>query len=367
MGNSFGKIFKISTFGESHGRALGVVIDGCPAGLAITEEEIQAELNRRKPGQSKITTARAEKDQVQILSGIYAGVTLGTPIGLLIPNDDAKSSSYDNLKNLYRPSHADFTYEARYGYRDYRGGGRASNRETTARVAAGAIAKKILQELAGVQTLSWVEQIHTIQADIKINAVTFEKIEANIVRCPDKNTALKMIDTITKAKKDGNSLGGRVKFVVRNCPSGLGAPVFDKLTAELAKALISIPATRAVSFGLGQGAVEMTGREHNDPIISKNDNAIVTDKNNAGGILGGISNGEDIYGDLSFKPTATISSAQKTVDKDGHKVMLKARGRHDPCVLPRAVPIVDAMINLVLVDHLLRYSIATMNRLKNMF
>ncbi|MCP4296020.1 MAG: chorismate synthase [Proteobacteria bacterium] len=363
MGNSFGKLFKISTFGESHGQALGVIIDGCPAGLSISSEEIQSELDRRKPGQSKITTTRTEADEVQILSGVYEGLTLGTSIGLLIPNKDAKSSSYDDLKDLYRPSHADYTYEARYQHRDHRGGGRASNRETASRVAAGAIAGKILKELAGIQTLSWVEQIHKINSDVTSNEVTRQIIESNIVRCPDPGAAEAMIEAIKKARKEGNSLGGRIKFIVKNCPPGLGAPVFDKLTAELAKALMSIPATRAISFGLGDKAIEMTGLDHNDPIILKKNHAIGTETNNAGGILGGISNGEQIYGHLSFKPTATISSEQKTLDREGNTVFLKARGRHDPCVLPRAVPIVDAMVNLVLVDHLLQYSISSMRRL----
>ncbi|PCI24724.1 MAG: chorismate synthase [SAR324 cluster bacterium] len=367
MGNSFGKFFNISTFGESHGQALGVIIDGCPAGLKISQEEIQYELDRRKPGQSKITTARAESDKVQILSGIYEGVTLGTAIGLMIPNADARSGAYSDLKDLYRPGHADYTYEARYGVRDYRGGGRASNRETAARVAAGAVAKVLLKELLGLETLAWVEQIHTIKGKVNREQVTIEQIESNIVRCPDQEAAEKMVTAIMQAKRQGNSIGGIIKFAVNGCPAGLGAPVFDKLTAELAKAMMSIPATRSVSFGLGEKASEMTGLEHNDPFVMKGDNLVGTETNNAGGILGGISNGEQIYGSLSFKPTATISSEQRTVSTEGQNVLLKARGRHDPCVLPRAVPIVEAMINLVLVDHLLQYSVASVDRLKRIF
>lgn len=367
MSNSFGKLFRISTFGESHGKALGVIIDGCPAGVNIDEKEIQYELDRRKPGQSKITTGRAESDQVQILSGIYEGKTLGTSIGLLIPNADAKSNAYDNLKNLYRPGHADFTYDARYGLRDHRGGGRASNRETTARVAAGAIAKIMLRELTGLEVLSWVTQIHTIKADIDRTKVTKEDVEKNIVRCPDQEAAEKMIVAITEAKKRGDSLGGEIQFVVNGCPAGLGAPVFDKLTAELSKAIMSIPATRSISFGLGEQAIQLTGLEHNDPFTVKEDGTVGTETNRAGGILGGISNGEQIHGKVCFKPTATISSEQKTVTKDQEPTLFIARGRHDPCVLSRAVPIVDAMLNLVLADHLLQYSIASMDRLKKIF
>ncbi len=367
MGNSFGRLFRVTTFGESHGKALGVVIDGCPAGLKITAEEIQHQLDRRKPGQSKITTNRAESDQVQILSGILDGTTLGTSIGLLIFNKDAKSSAYDDLKDLYRPGHADFTYDARYSLRDWRGGGRASARETAARVAAGAIAAKMLNELVGLRTIAWVEQVHNIKADSDLQAVTAEDIEKNIVRCPDKETAEKITAAIMKAKEMGDSLGGKIRFRVDHCPAGLGAPVFDKLTAELAKACMSIPATRSISFGLGEQAAEMMGYEHNDSFILKGNKKIGTETNNAGGILGGISNGEQIYGTVSFKPTATIRREQKTVTCNLEEVDFQAQGRHDPCVLPRAVPIVEAMLNIVIADHLLQFSVATIERLKKIF
>jgi len=367
MGNSLGKLFKISTFGESHGKGLGVIIDGCPAGLKISAEEIQQQLDRRKPGQSKITTDRAEVDQVQILSGIFDNTTLGTSIGLMIFNKDAKSTAYLNIKDLYRPGHADLTYDARYGFRDWRGGGRASARETAARVAAGAIAGKMNHELTGMQTLAWVEQVHTIKADIDHQTITPEEIEKNIVRCPDSQAAEKMITAITDAKKQGNSLGGIIRFKVDQCPPGLGAPVFDKLTADIAKACMSIPATRSISFGLGEKAAELTGLEHNDPLFLKNNQKIESLDNRAGGILGGISNGESLYGTISFKPTATIMHEQKTVTCNFQETTFKASGRHDPCVLPRAVPIVEAMLNLVLADHLLRYSVAKMSRLKRIF
>ncbi|MGK0289691.1 MAG: chorismate synthase [bacterium] len=367
MGNSFGTLFRITTFGESHGAGVGVTIDGCPAGIPISIEEIQAELDRRRPGQSKITTQRKESDQVQILSGIFNGVTIGTSIGLFVPNTDAKSSSYDHLKDLYRPSHADYTYEARYGVRDWRGGGRSSNRESIGRVAAGAIAKKFLKELVGIETLAWVEQIHVISSNIDLKSVTLDEIERNPVRCPDQIAAEKMLQAVVDAKRNGDSLGGLIRFRVNNCPAGLGAPVFDKLTAELAKGLMSIPATRSVDFGIGRESIEMTGWEHNDPIIADDAGNIYTETNNAGGILGGISNGEQIYGTVSFKPTATINREQPTVTTDHINTLLKAKGRHDPCVLPRAVPNVEAMVNLVLADHLLRYSVATLDRLKCLF
>ena len=367
MGSVLGKLFRVSTFGESHGKALGVVIDGCPAGLEISVETIQAQLDRRKPGQSKITTNRDEADTVQILSGVYDGLTLGTAIGLIIFNKDAKSTAYSDLKELYRPSHADYTYEARYSHRDWRGGGRASARETAARVAAGAIAGELLKKLSRTESLAWVEQVHHLKASVDRTTVTKKAVEANIVRCPDETIAEEMISAIKAAKSEGNSLGGKVGFRINHCPPGFGAPVFDKLTADFAKAIMSIPATRSVNFGLGEAAAEMTGEEHNDPFCVKENQVIGTVTNNAGGILGGISNGEQIYGTVSFKPTATILRPQKTVNRDKKEIEFKARGRHDPCVLPRAVPIVEAMLNLVLVDHLLQYSIASMERLRRIF
>lgn len=363
MSNSFGKTFQVTTFGESHGKGLGVTIDGCPAGLPLTAEDIQAELDRRKPGQSKITTARKEADQVEVLSGIYQGHTLGTAIGLVVYNADAKSGHYDDLKDLYRPGHADYTYEARYGLRDHRGGGRASNREAVGRVAAGAVAKALLKNLLGTSALSWVEQVHQIEAQIDPETVTLEQIEANIVRCPDPEKAEAMIEAISQAKSEGNSLGGSVGFAVRGLPAGLGAPVFDKLTAELAHGLMSIPATRSVSFGLGEGATRLKGSEHNDPFVLQS-GQVRTETNRSGGVLGGITNGETLWGHVTFKPTATLMLDQQTVTTGLQEVTFKARGRHDPCVLPRAVPNVDAMINLVLADHLLRYACANLERLR---
>lgn len=367
MGSVFGKMFRVSTFGESHGKAIGVTIDGCPAGLPITEEMIQLQLDRRKPGQSKITTNRDEADSVQILSGVYDGLSLGTSIALLIFNKDARSASYSDLKDLYRPSHADYTYEARYSHRDWRGGGRSSARETAARVAAGAVAGALLKELTQTESLAWVEQIHQIKASVDRLNVSNQQVEANIVRCPDETVADQMIEAIKDAKSKGNSLGGKIVFRVNQCPAGFGAPVFDKLTADIAKAIMSIPATRSVSFGLGDAAMEMTGEEHNDPFCITETGQISTVTNKAGGVLGGISSGEQIYGAVAFKPTATILTPQKTVSKDKQEIEFRARGRHDPCVLPRAVPIVESMLNLVLVDHLLQYSVATMDRLRKIF
>ncbi|MCP4751437.1 MAG: chorismate synthase [Proteobacteria bacterium] len=367
MGNTFGRLFRVSTFGESHGKALGVVIDGCPAGLEIASEEIQHQLDRRKPGQSEITTSRSEADRVQILSGVFEGVSLGTSIGLTISNTDAKSSSYTDLKDLYRPGHADYTYDARYGIRDWRGGGRASARETAVRVAAGAVAGIMLRELVGLRTLAWVDRIYTIEADIDPMEVTAENIEKSLVRCPHGPASEKMVEAVKAAKKQGNSLGGRIRFRIDGCPAGLGAPVFDKLTAELAKACMSIPAARSVGFGLGERAAELTGAEHNDPFMVKEGRRIGTETNRAGGMLGGISTGEQIYGAVSFKPTATIRQEQKTVTKNLEETLFQAGGRHDPCVLPRAVPIVEAMLDLVIADQILLYSIATMDRLKKIF
>lgn len=367
MGSIFGTLFRVSTFGESHGKGLGVVIDGCPAGVSIEVEEIQEQLDRRKPGQSKITTSRGEDDRVEILSGIYEGKTLGTSIALVIYNKDARSSSYNNLRELYRPGHADYTYDARYGFRDWRGGGRASNRETAARVAAGVVAAKMLDELCGIQTLAWVEQVQSVSAEIDLSRIRSEDIEKNIVRCPDDKAAAEIEHLILSAKAQGNSLGGRLRFRVDNCPAGLGDPVFDKLTADIAKACMSIPATRSISFGVGEKAVRMTGKEHNDIFVLDEDGEIHTKTNRSGGILGGISNGQQIYGDIVFKPVATIGIDQDTVTQDKIETVFKAGGRHDPCVLPRAVPNVEAMISLVLADHLLRYSVASMERLKKIF
>ncbi|MBF0280210.1 MAG: chorismate synthase [SAR324 cluster bacterium] len=353
MGDTLGKNFRITTWGESHGGGVGVVIDGCPAGLPISAEEIQFELDRRKPGQSRITTQRKESDTAHLLSGIFEGLTLGTAISIMVKNEDARSNSYEELKDLYRPSHADYTYEASYGLRNWKGGGRASARETIGRVAAGAIAKKILSQHCNIETLAYVEQIHDIKAKIDRNTVDFESIENNMVRCPDQEVVPLMIKRIEEARKSGDSVGGIIGAVVRNTPPGFGDPVFDKLTADFAKALMSLPATRGVEFGLGFDSVALKGSEHNDPFIFK-DQQVRTRTNFSGGIQGGISNGEDIHLRVAFKPTATINFEQDTITRSGKETKLKAKGRHDPCVLPRAVPMVEAMINLVLVDHFLR-------------
>ena len=353
MGDSFGQLFRITTWGESHGGGVGVVIDGCPSGLPLSEDDLQYELDRRRPGQSKITTQRKESDTARILSGVFEGRTTGTAISVMVSNEDAKSHAYDHLKDLYRPSHADFTYDQKFGFRDWMGGGRSSARETVGRVAAGVIAKKLLYNWSQIQTLAWVEQIHEIKASVDKKSVDKKQIEASIVRCPDPETSTDMIEFIHKVRKSGDSVGGIIRAVVRNVPAGLGEPVFDKLTADLAKALMSLPATRGVEFGLGFDSVKLKGSEHNDAFVMR-EGTIRTNTNRSGGIQGGISNGEDIDLRVSFKPTATINFEQDTVTRDGRAVKLKAKGRHDPCVLPRAVPMVEAMINLVLVDHYLR-------------
>jgi chorismate synthase len=358
-GNNFGEVFKISTFGESHGRAIGVVIDGCPAGLMLSSEDIQLELDRRKPGQSHITTARKEKDQVQILSGVFEGRTLGTPIALLIENEDQESKDYSHLKNAFRPSHADFTYQEKFGIRDYRGGGRASARETATRVAAGAIAKKMNSFLSKLSVKAFVSSIANIHVEKDYQDLDLDTTENNLVRCPDEETAKHMIRLIETAKAEGDSLGGVITCVIKDCPIGLGEPVFDKLEAQLAKAMLSIPAVKGFEIGSGFEGTKMKGSEHNDVFEIKNDK-VVTQTNNSGGIQGGISNGMDIYFRVAFKPTATIMQKQQTLDAAKNQVELEAKGRHDPCVLPRAVPIVEAMASLVLADYLL------MNRLNKL-
>ncbi|MCX7114834.1 MAG: chorismate synthase [Gammaproteobacteria bacterium] len=357
-GNSFGQLFKITTCGESHGGALGVIIDGCPPDLAITEAEIQQDLDRRKPGQSEITTPRKEEDSIHILSGVFEGKTTGTPILLLAYNTDARSEDYDELKQVYRPSHADFTYLMKYGLRDCRGSGRASARETLARVAAGAIAKKFLKQHLNIEILSFVEQVGTIRADIKHKEVTLKAIEKNIIRCPDQAIAKDMIALIETVQREGDSLGGVIKGVIRNVPAGLGEPVFDKLSADLGKAMLSINAVKGFEIGSGFEGVSMRGSEHNDPFVIEN-GQLKMETNHAGGTLGGISTGEDIYFRVAFKPVSTISKQQQTVNLEHQPVSLKAAGRHDPCVLPRAVPIVDAMSALVIMDHYLRHRAQT--------
>jgi chorismate synthase len=353
MGSIFGQLFRITTWGESHGGGVGVIIDGCPPNLAVSAEEIQVELDRRKPGQSRITTQRREEDQVEILSGVFEGKTLGTPISLLVRNKDSRSADYEEMRVKYRPSHADYTYDAKYGIRNWMGGGRASARETIGRVAAGAIAQKLLQLANEVEIVAYVNQVQDITANIDSLTVTRKQVDRNIVRCPDPGVAEEMIERIDRARKDGDSLGGVVEVVARNVPVGLGEPVFDKLEADLAKAMLSLPASKGFEIGSGFGGLGMSGSEHNDPFVNR-DGRIRTTTNRSGGVQGGISNGEDIILRVAFKPTATILKEQQTVDTEGNETTLKGRGRHDPCVLPRAVPMVEAMVALVLADHHLR-------------
>jgi len=354
-GNTFGQLFRITTFGESHGGAVGVVIDGCPPNISITEEEIQKDLDRRKPGQSAITTPRKEQDEIHIMSGVVDCKTTGTPILLLAYNNDVRSEDYGNLKNLYRPGHADYTFQAKYGIRDYKGSGRASARETLARVAAGAIAKKYLKEKLGIEFLSYVEQVGDIKTKIDFEKVTTEQIEANIVRCPDIEVAEKMIKLIEEVRDDGDSIGGVIRGVIKYVPTGLGEPVFDKLPADLAKAMLSINATKGFEFGSGFEGVKLRGSQHNDEFYIDEKGDIQTKTNYAGGTLGGISNGQTIYFRVAFKPVSTIKKKQQTVTTEKKQTELEAVGRHDPCVLPRAVPIVDAMGALVILDHYLRH------------
>lgn len=354
MGNTFGHLFRITTFGESHGGGVGVVIDGCPPRLEITPEEIQFELDRRRPGQSKITTPRKEADQCEILSGVFEGKTLGTPIAILVRNKDTRSQDYDEMSIKYRPSHADATYDAKYGFRNWQGGGRSSARETIGRVAAGAIAKKILRQVAGVEIIGYVKRIQDLEGVINPDQVTLEQVESNIVRCPDGETAEKMIELIEQIGRQGNSIGGVVECVAHHVPKGLGEPVFDKLEADIAKGVMSLPASKGFEIGSGFAGTLLTGFEHNDEFYTDENGEIRTITNRSGGIQGGIANGENIIIRVAFKPTATIRKEQKTVTKDGEETVLAGKGRHDPCVLPRAVPMVEAMLALVLCDHLLR-------------
>src|SRR5437588_998127 len=355
MGNTFGQLFRVTTFGESHGSGIGVVIDGCPPKIDISEAEIQRELDRRRPGQSKITTQRKEEDRCEILSGVFEGKTLGTPIGILVRNKDARPEDYAEVAKKFRPSHADFTYQAKYGIRNWQGGGRASARETIGRVAAAAIARKVLCALyPKIDIVAYVAQIHELTAKIDKSKVKISDVDANIVRCPDKLAAKKMISLIEKTRADGDSLGGVIECVVRNAPVGLGEPVFDKLEADLAKAMLSLPATKGFEIGSGFSATRLRGSEHNDPFEMRGEK-VRTATNFSGGIQGGISNGEEIYFRVAFKPPATIAFQQKTVTSSKQDSELAARGRHDPCVLPRAVPIVEAMAALVLCDHALRH------------
>ena len=351
MGNTFGNLFKLTSFGESHGSMIGGIIEGCPAGLDINKDLIQKDLDRRKPGQSKVTSPRKEDDKVQLLSGIFEGKSTGTPIGFLIPNINSKSQDYSNIKDVFRPSHADYTYEEKYGLRDYRGGGRSSARETACRVVAGSIAKQLLNNY-GIKISAYVSSIGNIFVDEK-NVDLNKDYDSNIVRCPDNDASEKMINLITELKSKGNTVGGQIKCIINGVKPGLGEPVFDKLHADLGKAMLSINAVKGFEYGSGFSGSKMTGSVHNDEFIVENGN-VSTKTNNSGGIQGGISNGEEIYFKVAFKPVATIMSKQNSIDKEKNNVELSIKGRHDPCVVPRAVPIVESMAAMVLADHLLR-------------
>src|SRR5438128_3207464 len=362
MGNIFGHLFRVTTFGESHGGGVGVVIDGCPPNIDIADAEIQRDIDRRRPGQSKITTQRKEEDRCEILSGIFAGKTLGTSIAVLVRNKDARPEDYAQMKRAFRPSHADFTYEAKYGIRNWQGGGRASARETIGRVAAGAVAKKILSILySEFEIVAYVAQIHEVIAKVNRSVVKMKDVDRNVVCCPDSTAAKRMEALIEQIRAEGDSVGGVIECVVRGVPPGLGEPVFDKLEADLAKAMLSLPATKGFEIGSGFAAARMRGSEHNDPFEMRG-GKIRTSTNYSGGVQGGISNGEDIYFRVAFKPTATIAREQQTVTASHEQTMLTARGRHDPCVLPRAVPIVEAMTALVFCDHALRQRATNLER-----
>ena len=355
MGNTFGQLFRVTTFGESHGGGIGVVIDGCPPRIEICDAEVQRELDRRRPGQSKLTTQRKEEDRCEILSGVFEGKTLGTPIAILVRNKDARPADYSEIARKFRPSHADYTYEAKYGVRNWQGGGRASARETIGRVAAGAIAKKILSALySDLELVAYVTQINDVTAKIDRSAVKMNEVEKNAVRCPDDAAAKKMISLVEQIRDAGDSVGGVIECVARGIPPGLGEPVFDKLEADLAKAMLSIPAAKAFEIGSGMKATRLRGSQHNDAFETRA-GKIRTTTNNSGGIQGGISNGEEVYFRVAFKPPATIAVEQKTVTASAEETALVAGGRHDPCVLPRAVPIVEAMAALVFCDHALRH------------
>ncbi len=352
-GNSFGQVFRINTFGESHGTAIGVVVDGCPAGLEVDMDFVQSELDRRRPGQSAIVTQRQEADRVELLSGVFEGKTTGMPIALLIRNEDAKSKDYSHIADKYRPSHADYTYQIKYGHRDYRGGGRSSARETAARVAGGAIAKLFLKKY-GISVTAWVSRVGEISLDKNYDQLDFSQIEATPVRCPDLEVAAQMEALIREVRKAGDTIGGIVSCVVQGCPPGLGEPVFDRLHADLGKAMLSINACKGFEIGSGFAGVTMRGSQHNDPFFADENGVVRTRTNHSGGIQGGISNGMDIVFRVAFKPVATIVQTQESINEGGDSVQVEGKGRHDPCVLPRAVPIVEAMAALVLADHFLR-------------
>ncbi len=351
-GSSFGTIFKITTYGESHGKGIGVVIDGCPPGIDIDYEFLKLECQRRRPGQSRLVTQRQEYDIPQLISGVFEGKSTGTPIHIFIPNKDQKSKDYQHIKDQFRPSHADYTYAVKYGIRDYRGGGRSSARETAARVAAGAIAKMILKKI-GVDIIGYVKQVGEVFCDVDHNLVDPSIIESNPVRCADLNVAQKMEEVISSVKKEGDTIGGVIECIVKNCPKGIGEPVFDKLHADLAKAMLSINAVKGFEYGSGFAGTRLKGSQHNDEFV-RGDGGVITRTNFSGGIQGGISNGMMIDFRVAFKPVATIMKDQTSLDAEGDIVTIKGKGRHDPCVLPRAVPIVEAMAALVIVDHYLR-------------
>ena len=355
MGNTFGTIFRVTTWGESHGGALGAVVDGCPPLIELSEADLQPDLDRRRPGQSSIVTQRKETDTVRIQSGVFEGKTLGTPIGMIIANEDQRSGDYREVEEKYRPSHADYTYDAKYGTRDWRGGGRTSARETAGRVAAGAIAKKLLQVRHNVEVVAWVSKVGRIVADCDIETVTLAAVEQTPIRCPNLAIAAEMIAAVEAARKEGNSLGGVITCAVRGVPVGWGEPVFDRLEADLAKAMLSLPATKGFEIGSGFAGTDLTGKDHNDAFFMDGDR-VRTRTNRSGGVQGGITNGETIYFRVAFKPTATIMSEQHTVTRHHEDTTIKGRGRHDPCVVPRAVVMVEAMAALVLADHALRHA-----------
>ena len=354
MGNTFGHLFRVTTWGESHGPAIGAVIDGCPPLLELSEADIQPDLDRRAPGQSKLVTQRKEPDTVHIMSGVFEGKTLGTPISLSIANEDQRSGDYREVATKYRPSHADYTYDAKYGHRDYRGGGRTSARETAGRVAAGAIARKLLVGRYAVEIVAWVSKVERVSVDCDVETVTREAVEQTPIRCPDPAIAASMIEIVQKARKAGNSVGGVVTCSIRGCPPGWGEPVFDRLEADLAKAMMSLPASKGFEIGSGFAGTDLTGLEHNDEFYMTG-GRVRTHPNRSGGVQGGITNGETVYFRTAFKPTATVMHEQRTVTREGEDTAIAGRGRHDPCVLPRAVPLIEAMAALVLADHALRH------------
>lgn len=355
MGSSFGTLFRVTTFGESHGGAVGAVVEGCPPGLTLDLGRVQAELDRRRPGQSALVSPRKESDIVEVVSGVFEGVTLGTAIAMMVRNEDARPEAYAPFRDTYRPSHADFTYDARYGVRAWAGGGRASARETVGRVAAGAIARQVLESLGPVEVVAWVDRVQDVDASVDAASVTRAAVDAHDVRCPDPRAASEMVDRIRTARKAGDTVGGVIRCVARGVPAGLGDPVFDKLEADLAKAMLSLPAARGFEIGSGYASTRCTGLAHNDPFVPDPERGIATASNRSGGVQGGISNGMPIELSVAFKPVATVFRAQATVDRFGRATTLVPRGRHDPCVLPRAVPIVEAMVALVLADHWLRW------------